>query len=429
MTTLPYSEEAESYVLGSMMWRRKAVGEALEILHADDFVAPKHRILFRTLQNMYLEGEDIDPILVAERLRRDGQDGQVARDYIIKLLDEAGSNLYLKSHARLVLHRSHARALGRVVQEPHTLSDEQIEEATEKADDLLRRLRLQDQEPTKLVGSWVAGDLEDIEAAGRDGTPTIGIESGFPRLDEKTNGWSEGQLVVVGAQTGMGKTSLMLRFALEAAKKGTRVLFFSLEMTAREIRERIYAQEAKVPLTAIRRGSVDEHWKALSEVAEKVRRLPLLLSGRRGMSAKDITAEVRRRTSEEPIGMVVVDYLQLVKTDASKQRYEQVGEIARSLKVLAGELRCVVITGAQLSRRVEERPDKRPLKSDLRESGDIEHTADIILLLHWPWKADRSGADPNHVELLIAKNRQGEAGKGINIRYAAETTFHYEAGA
>lgn len=432
MTTLPYSQEAESYVLGSMLWTRKATGKAIELLSADDFIDAKHRILFRTLRNMFIEGQDIDPILVAERLREDGQDGQVARDYIIQLLDDAGASTYLESHAKLILHRSHSRALSRVVQEPHQLSNEEIEDAAQKADDLLRRMRRAEQEPTRRVGERVAEDIESIEAAGQRKERLLGISTGLPSLDDITAGWEPGQLVVVGAQTSHGKTSLKLKFALEAAKAGKRVLFFSLEMGQKAIRERIYAQEANLNLTRVRTGELRQaEWDAITALAPKVSEWPLYLCDKKGLTAGDIAAEARRVAAEGPLDIVVVDYLQFVKADNKKlQRYEQVGEIARALKELAGELGCTVITGAQFSRAIESRTDKRPLKSDLRESGDIEHTADIILLLYWPWKVDpQANKDPNDMELIVAKNRQGAADKIIQLRYVAEQTLHFEAGA
>ncbi|HXK39957.1 MAG TPA: DnaB-like helicase C-terminal domain-containing protein, partial [Candidatus Paceibacterota bacterium] len=311
--SIPYAEDAERYVLGCMLWTRDAVGRALEILDAQDFHVPNHRFLFRTLHRMFIEGEPIDPILVAERLKRDGVKGEPGKGLLTELLEEAGSSLHLEEHARLILNRAHARSLQLVTAEPHKLSDDEIESAAEQADSLLRRMRRGTQEPTRLLGYYVARDLEEIEEAGRSGEPILGISTGFPRLDTLTAGWHPGQLAIVGAQTGHGKTSLMHRFALEAAKHGNRVLFCSLEMTTRELRERIYAQEAHIALPRVTRGDLNEQdWKRLSKVSEECNKLPLLLCGKRGMTASDISAEARR-VATDGLGMIVVDYLQLVR--------------------------------------------------------------------------------------------------------------------
>lgn len=417
----PYETEAEEYVLGCALTSRDAAAELVRLVEPEDFFDPKHQAVFSALRSLLTAGKGIDPVLVKDRLR---QDGAIAdHDTILDCIHRAGSQMFLKDHAELIVHRARAREVSRLSSDPHTLSSDELRDNTERLAALTARMqKLEESRPTTDVAKMVNADLAAME-----GDPERGIPSGFASLDDKTLGFFPGDLVVVGAESGHGKTNLLLRFAVNAAKQGHKVLFFSLEMMAQQLRNRIYAAETSIGLHAIRTRALGKpEWAKLTDVAAKVQTWSLRIHDTRNMTAEDIAAEVRRVNGTWGVDMIVVDYLQEVRATSTKgNRYEQIGEIARSLKGLAGALEVPVLTASQLNKRNLDRTDKRPRMGDLRESADIEHTADLVMFLYWAYK--HTGESAENAEILVRKNRQGESEFGVNVRYNAAACQLYES--
>jgi replicative DNA helicase len=428
-----WDEAAERYVLGCAMWTADACAEVIRVVSEDDFAHPDHRQVFVALRDLFLEGKGFDPVLVADRLRMNGS--PVDRLVVVGMLNEAGSALQIQGHLDVVLHRSNARRLDSIVRkEPWALSNSELEDAASRAEDLLRRMRRRD-EPPLTVAEAVSADLRLIEEGYGD---LNALSTGFTKLDDMIDGgFLPGQLIVLGAATSMGKTAMIAGLARAASRQGARTLMCTLEMPSIEIRFRLYAQDAGISLKALRasifrRNSGAElnesQFQALSESAARFSEGgPIEIADIGEVSAADIAAEARRTSAKlGGLDLIAVDYLQLMKArDERVLRYEQVGEMARALKLLARELNVPVVVGSQLNRKLEMRDDKRPRMSDLRESGDIENHSDVVLFLYRPSVYEEE-ADPKDAEIIIGKNRNGESHRSIHVRFVPHRTLFHD---
>lgn len=417
--TPPHDDHAEQSVLGAMMLTARAVIDVAEVLAPEDFYVPKHQWIYEAAVQVQEAGQPVDAITLADELGRRGLLSKVGgAPYLLHLVQVVPTAANAGYYAQIVADRATLRRLVdagvRVTQLGYAGADgADVAEVVERA-----RAELD-----KLTGNEKAGDtlelvdmipsaISDLEQAKRPGHAT-----GFADLDEILNGGLHpGNFVVVGARPGVGKSILGLRFAANIASQGLGALMVSLEMSRSELMYRFFAAEASVELTALNshRLSTDD-WARVRRAAERSRDWPLAVTDAPRLGVTGILSRARDRArTARGLAVVVVDYLQLVQpADPRATREQQVAGISRSLKLMSRELQVPVVVAAQLNRGSEQRAERRPVMSDLRESGQIEADADTVLLLHDDVGEDRAG----QLEVIVAKNRHGPKGS-VHLSWA-----------
>ncbi len=413
----PHNLEAEESVLGAMLLSRDATAAALEVCSGTDFYKPSHALIFDAVTALYGQGEPVDAITVAEQLRRQG------------VLEEAGGTPSLVSlqsntpavssaarYARIVEEHALLRRLIGVSQEIAELGyslPNDVADALDRAETLV--FEVADRRATDTVAllrDLLSESLDRIEErANRSGSIT-GVPTGYDDLDEHLAGLQPSNLVVVGARPSMGKTAFALGLATHAALKGEPVLFFSLEMSHLEIAQRVLSAEARVDATRMRSGRLQESdYVKISHAIGRLSEAPLHVDDNPNVTVMDIRAKARRLKSRSGLGLVVVDYLQLMTgRHGAENRQVEISEISRGLKILARELNIPVIALSQLSRNLESRTDKRPMLSDLRESGAIEQDADVVMFIYRDEIYNPESGDRGTADIIVAKHRNGPTG-------------------
>jgi replicative DNA helicase len=414
----PWDEQAEKSVLGAMLLTAQAVADASELLTAEDFYRPAHQAIYLAAVNVQQAGEPVDAVTLSDELGKRGLLGKVGgAPYLLTLVQDVPTAVNAAYYARIVAAKAMQRRLieagTRIAQMGYAGADETAE--------LVERAR---SEVDKLVGTQRSGDtlelvdlipshLDELEQPIKPGYP-----SGFTDLDEVLGGgFHPGTLTVVGARPGLGKSILALRFAAHVASLGYGALVFSLEMSRSELMGRFFAAEASVELSSLHqhRLSTDD-WRRVHEAAERAKSWPLAVADVPRIGITGITSRARDRTrTSRGLALVVVDYLQLVTpSDTRANREQQIAGISRGLKLLARELQVPVVAAAQVNRGPEQRADRKPALSDLRESGAIEADADTVLLLH-----DNAGDESKtgRLEVIVAKNRHGPR-KSVELAWA-----------
>lgn len=407
----PQDERAEKAVLGSMLLSAQAVSDVAEVLTAEDFYRGAHAEVFKAALAVAQAGEPVDAVTLGDELQKRGLLAKVGgAPYLLTLVQDvptaANASYYADIVAGKALQRRVVEAGQRLTQFGYAGADE--------ADDLVDRARA---EVDKLVGTRGASDvfelselipahLDELQQPIKPGYPT-----GFVDLDTILGGgFHPGTLTVVGARPGLGKSILALRFAAHVASKGFGSMVFSLEMSRSELMGRFFAAEARVELSNLHQHHLsDDDWRRVNEAAARAREWPLAVSDSPRIGVTGIASQARDRTrTVRGLALVVVDYLQLVApADAKASREQQIAGISRGLKLLARELQVPVVAAAQVNRGPEQRSDRKPVLSDLRESGAIEADADTVLLLH-----DNPGdkTKDGKLEVIVAKNRHGPKG-------------------
>ena len=413
--TPPQNIEAEQSVLGAMMLSKDAIGDVVEELRGEDFYRPAHETIFAALMSLYAAGEPVDAITVAARLTSDGQLAKIGgAEYLHTLMAVVPSTASAGYYARLVRDQATLRALSatahRIQQAAHSGTDEVDDIVDLAQSEILAVGERRTGDEAQAIGDAMEGTLANIEAAAnRDGALT-GIATGFRDLDRLTGGLQRGNMVVIAARPAIGKSTFGIDLARAAAiRGGVTTVIFSLEMTRDEINKRVLSAESGVPLAHLNHGPMGpSDWEKLAHTAAAVSRAPLFVDDSPHTTIAEIRAKCRRLKHQHNLGLVIVDYLQLM---SSARRYEnrqqEVAEFSRALKLLAKELDAPVVAISQLNRSSESRADKRPLLSDMRESGSIEQDADVVLLLHRADAYDRD-ASPGEATIFVAKNRQGQ---------------------
>jgi len=411
----PQDRAAERAVLGSMLISQDAVADVVEELKSTDFYDPANVTIFEALVELFGRGVRPDVLTVADELTKRGQLTKVGgATYLNELTDGVRVAANASYHAKIVHERAMLRRLieagTRIVQlgyaedggDPIDLVNLAQAEMYSVADRSAK-------EDYVAVGDIIEDALNEIEAAGARGGKIRGIPTGFAELDQVTQGLHPGQMVVIAARPGMGKSTLALDFARTAAVRDKRTTaFFSLEMPKVEILQRLLSAESEVLLAKMRSGDLNEtDWMKIHKIQDRIKSAPLFIDDSPNLSLMEIRAKARRIKQQEGLELVVIDYLQLMTSGKAKveSRQQEVSEFSRSLKLLAKELGIPVIALSQLNRGPEQRADKRPALSDLRESGSIEQDADVVILLH------RDPTDPDRVgeaKLLLAKHRNGQ---------------------
>jgi replicative DNA helicase len=418
---LPSNLESERQVLGAMMASVDAVGDAVDLVRPEDFYSSQHRILFETITALYQRQSPSDPVAVVEELRRAGrlEDAGGAinlADIAQEMHTASGARHHAKIVSELAVLRRLAQASGEIQDMVSGGGDPA--EIADRAESLVYEAR-----GRKAGESWVqlsdslSQTLDEVEAIANGTSSYLGMPTGFRDLDSLLGGFYPDNLIVLAARPGIGKSALAVNIARNVAIAGKTVALFSLEMSHSEVSSRLLCAEAQVALSKLRQGRVaDEDWSRLAIGAERLANLPIRIYDSGSLNLLTLRASARR-LAHERLGLIVVDYLQLMAHHRRvDSRQQEVAEITRGLKLLAKELHIPVIAISQLNRELERRGDKRPMLSDLRESGAIEQDADVVMFLH----RDVTETDPP-VELIVAKHRNGPIDT-IRLRWSPEVT-------
>jgi replicative DNA helicase len=416
----PQNLEAEESVLGAMLLSPGAIGAVSEALDAGDFYRESHARIYRAALGLYARGEPVDAITLVDELEERGEledIGGRGRIHELAALVPAASNA--GHYAAIVREMAILRGLIRVGGEIQRMGYEREAEAVELVDraeqSVFELAQSRATQEFSHIEELLKDSFERITALFEAGADVTGVPSGFRDLDRLTSGFQPGNLVIVAARPSMGKSALGLCIAANlAVRHETPVALFTLEMSKQEVTQRFMCSEAKVESQRLRTGKLaPEDWSRLTAACDKLAKAPIYVDDTGSVSMMEIRSKCRRLKTKEPkLGLIIVDYLQLMTTGASvENRVQEVSQISRSLKVLARDLDVPIIAMSQLSRAVEQRHDKRPILSDLRESGSIEQDADLVAFVYRdeyynPEDTDQQGL----AEIILAKHRNGPTG-------------------
>lgn len=444
----PQNIEAEMSTLGSMMIDRTALEKGLEILRLEDFYRPTHQDVFDALGSLSEQDEPVDLITLQEELRKRGKlEDCGGTEYLMALVDSVPTAANVEYYAKIVEQKSILRRLiaaGTEIIGMASVDEGDVDEVTDKAERLVfgvsqRRIG----EFFQPINPLVSYTWDWIEKRYREKGEASGVATGFTKLDHMTSGLQSGDFVIIAGRPSMGKTALAIDMAMNAAIKARQtVAIFSIEMSAEQLVQRMMCAKARANAHRLRTGFFqDEEWQRLGQAANLLWDAPIFIDDTTDMTHLAMRAKCRRLKAEHGLGLVVVDYLQLMRSHRNiDNRVQEISEIARGLKSLARELKVPVIALSQLSRAVERREDKRPMLSDLRESGSIEAEADLVMMLYRPeyyvtkevedteaisghdGSADSHDVHVEPTEVIIAKHRNGPTGTvkvGFVREYAA----------
>ncbi len=409
---------AEQAVLGSMLVDTEAVIKAIEVLQPADFYREDNREIYATMLELYGRGKPIDFLTVKENLKLRGMLEKVgAEEYLSSLIDMVPTTSNIEAYAKIVEEKSVLRSLIKAANDVIAYGYAETEEVDKIVDMTEKRifdvLQKRNTKGYQSIKDVLVESFEEIEELYKSKSNVSGMESGFKDLDLKTSGLNNSDLILVAARPAMGKSAFALNIATYVAKtQKVPVMIFSLEMSKKQMVNRILCSEAAVDSMKVRTGKLDsEDWIKLGKASSELAELQIYIDDTPGLSSAELRAKCRKAKLEKGIGMVVIDYLQLMESKSNAaSRQQEISEISRSLKILAKELNIPVIALSQLSRAPEQRPDHRPILSDLRESGSIEQDADIVMFLYRDDYYNPETEKKNVAEVIIAKNRQGSTG-------------------
>jgi replicative DNA helicase len=426
---LPHSIEAEQSVIGAMLMSKDEIGRVSELITGEDFYAKQYGILFDAMVELNDEGKPIDLIILQERLKEKGAPAEIYNlEFIKDAMSAVQTSVNATRYAEIVAEKAVLRKLIKTNEEIANKcyaqgdSLESILEYSEKSIfDIVQKRNTGDFVPIRQI---VMNAMNMIEEASKQKGSVTGIASGFIDLDYKTAGFQPSDLILVAARPSMGKTAFVLNIAQHVAFHDNKsVAIFSLEMSKEQLVNRLLSLESKVNSQSIRTGNMkDDEWEKLIESADVIGRSNLLIDDTPGISIGELRSKCRRYKVEYDLRMIIIDYLQLMSgSGKSESRQQEISDISRSLKALARELHVPVIALSQLSRAVEQRPDHRPMLSDLRESGAIEQDADVVMFIYRDDYYNKDTELKNVAEIIIAKQRNGAIGT-INLAWLPDYT-------
>ncbi len=413
--TPPQDVPAEQSALGGMLLSKDAISDVVDILRAEDFYRPAHGIVFATILDLYGRGEPADAVTVAAALTDAGDISKIGgAAYLHTLMAAVPTAANASYYARIVAERAVLRRVieagthivqlgysnGRDVDDVVDLAQQAVYDVTE------RRVS----EDFAALAEMLQPTLDEIEAVGTQGGVMSGIPTGFADLDRLLNGLHPGQLVIVAGRPGLGKSTAAMDFCRSASVKHNMAsAIFSLEMSKVEIVMRLLSAEARIPLHVMRSGQLtDDDWTKLARRMGEISDAPLFVDDTPNMNLMEIRAKARRLKQRHDLKLIVVDYLQLMTSPKrTESRQQEVADLSRGLKLLAKEVDCPVVAVSQLNRGPEQRTDKRPQLSDLRESGSIEQDADVVILLHRDDYYDKESERAGEADFIVAKHRNG----------------------
>src|SRR5262245_4721456 len=412
--TPPQDIAAEQCVLGGMMLSKDAIADVVEVLRGHDFYKPAHQSVYDAIIDLYGRGEPADPVTVSAELTKRGEIARIGgAPYLHTLISSVPTAANAGYYAKIVQERAILRRLveagTRIVQLAYSTgdADDVVDQAQAEVYAVTERRASEDY---LRLSEIMEGALDEIDAINSRGGQLTGVPTGFADLDQLTNGLHPGQLVIVAGRPSLGKSALAVDFLRSAAiKHGLPSCIFSLEMGRNEITMRLLSAESRVPLHSMRSGTMtDQDWTRLARRMGEVSSAPLFIDDSPNMSLMEIRAKCRRLKQRHDLRLVVVDYLQLMSSPRRvENRQQEVSEFSRSLKLLAKELDVPVVALSQLNRGPEQRADKKPQLSDLRESGSLEQDADVVILLHREDAYERESPRAGEADLIVAKHRNG----------------------
>ncbi len=416
---LPHSIEAEQSVIGAMIMDKDAIVAASEILTEEDFYSKQYGALFEAMVELNDEGKPVDTVTLQDRLREKDVPPEVSSlEFIRELLNTLPTSAHIKNYANIVAEKAMLRRLIKLNEEIANTcyvgkdSLENILEDTEKrVFNLVQRRNTDSFVPIRQV---VMNAMDQIEKASKNKGSVTGIATGFIDLDYRTAGMQPSDLVLIAARPSMGKTAFVLNIAQHVAfKLEQTVAIFSLEMSKEQLVSRLFSLESKVDAQKLRTGNLsDNDWEKLIETAGVIGKSNLIIDDTPGITIGEMRSKCRKYKLEYDLKMIIIDYLQLMSGSGSRNdsRQQEISDISRSLKALARELGVPVLALSQLSRAVEQRPDHRPMLSDLRESGAIEQDADVVMFIYRDDYYNKDTEKKGIAEIIVAKQRNGPIG-------------------
>ena len=420
---MPQDRDAEASVLAAMLLSEDVLQDGLVELAEGDFYVPSNRRIFSAMRYLFDNNMPVDPVSLADHLQSTGELSRVGgRAYLVDLGSNAFALANWKHHADILRRDSTLRLIIDASSKITALAFDapgDTKEVVDSAERLLLSVTDRDIRSNYSTLEQLMGGLYDeLGVMSQNQEHTFGVVTGFKSIDRMLLGLRPGQMIVVGARPGVGKTSFALNFAVNAAAKGASVAFFSLEMSGNEIAQRLLSAQAKIGLQDIRSANIHtQQWPAILEATQTLSQLDIMVDDTPGTTVTEIRAKARRMLHGKENGLVVIDYLQLLESPSGRRydnRATEVGEYSRGIKIMSKDLGVPVVALSQLNRGVESRTGKRPQLSDLRESGSIEQDADIVILLDRSLteeEAERNDRpDPGVTEFIIAKNRSGPLG-------------------
>lgn len=427
---VPSSIEAEKSVLGGIFLKPDIFGDVIEILSPNDFYKTGHKLIYESMRDIYNSGTGIDPIVVINKLKKNEKfDELVGEELFFEIISDVPTAANIIEYAKIVKEKATLRRLGEVGTKIVELAYEGYEEVDtilDKAEGMIFKISENvDSKDLVSLKDVIAQEFVRLEKVYQNKGVATGISSGFSDFDQMTSGFHPSDLVILAARPAMGKTAFALNLALNAAMKSKKgVLLFSLEMSSSQLLQRLLSIEAGIGLQKIRNGFLDsDDWGKLGLASMKLSNSEINIADLPNVNVLEIRAIARRLKAAGKLDMIIIDYLQLIKGNSGKNdnRQQEISEISRALKGIARELDIPIIALSQLSRATEQRADRRPMLSDLRESGAIEQDADMVMFLYRDDYYNEDSEDKGLTEVIIGKQRNGPVGT-IKLRFFHEYT-------
>ena len=427
---VPSSVEAEKSVLGGIFLKPDIFGDVVEILHPNDFYKNGHKLIYEAMRDIYNSGTGIDPIVVVNKLKKNEKfDELVGEQLLFDIISDVPTAANIIEYAKIVKEKATLRRLGEVGTKIVELAYEGYEEVDnilDKAEGMIFKISENvDSKDLVSLKDVIAQEFVRLEKVYQNKGVATGISSGFSDFDQMTSGFHPSDLIILAARPAMGKTAFALNLALNAAMKSKKgVLLFSLEMSSSQLLQRLLSIEAGIGLKKIRKGFLDpDDWGKLGLASMKLSNSEINIADLPNVNVLEIRAIARRLKAAGKLDMIIIDYLQLIKGNSTRgdNRQQEISEISRALKGIARELDIPIIALSQLSRATEQRADRRPMLSDLRESGAIEQDADMVMFLYRDDYYNEDSEDKGLTEVIIGKQRNGPVGT-IKLRFFHEYT-------
>lgn len=424
---LPHSLEAEQSVIGSMIMDKDAILVASEVINSSDFYEQQHGIFFDTMLELFNEGKPVDLVTLQNRLKEKDVPPQISSlEFIRDLVSSVPTSANVRYYAQIVKDKAVLRKLIKVTEETANdcyLDKENLDAILDKIEkEVFNIAQNRGTKDFTNIRDIVLRSIDSIEAASKNKGSVTGIATGFYDLDYKTAGLQPSDLILIAARPSMGKTALALNIAeYVALRSNITTAIFSLEMSQDQLVKRLLAMNSRVDAQNIRTGNLSaDEWASLMESARIIGNSSLIIDDTSSISVSELRSKCRKLKLERNLGLVIIDYLQLMTSNKRvESRQQEISEISRSLKALAREINVPVIALSQLSRAVEQRPDKRPMLSDLRESGAIEQDADVVMFIYRDDYYNHDTEEPGVSEIIIGKQRNGPTGT-IKLAYQAQ---------
>lgn len=427
--TLPASIDAERSVLAAILLNDENIPVASEIITAQDFYHTPHKLIYQAILDLSMARQRIDLVTLQDELTKRGHLEAIGGIvYLVSLQEDLPAIGFVEQHARIIRSKAMLRELinsaAHIISNCYDQNDESIDAVLDEAEKVIFQISgKRSTQSFVQLNIWLKKTFKHLSELKSHSKGITGIPSGYRKLDQLTSGFQKGDFVVLAARPSMGKTALALTMAASAAAEGIAVGFFSLEMSAEQLTLRLLSSESGIPHHHIRNATISsDEWLDLTKVAGQLGDMKLFIDDTAMLDIMDLRAKARKLKAEHNLQLLVIDYLQLIHSaKRHENRHQEVSEISRALKALAKELEIPIISLAQLSRAVDSRMDKRPMLSDLRESGAIEQDADLIMFLYRESVYNQETENPALAELIIGKQRNGPTGT-VHLHFAKEQT-------